>query len=404
MEGIDAVFLLLKALTWRGALSLLDVATHPSYTLPINIIAIIRSNHPLGLGEVVEAFTERVVKRLVREAQHSERERLRPGRKRAWSKTKTRCPIRHHVERLTGKVPLEHLVDLAREAARKAEERLGPPWILNQMGQRGRPSRYDPALLVAALLVKDRIRSGFRGLAKELCKVGFDARIPGREGPPTPSPETLYRAFRLTSAWWLDEAVARLDQMVAQRYARGFGSGGLSIFALDSTRLSLQGLEVVKRALERVVAHETLYVAAASRLLINTITAVGSGGGLMRDARPFILRLPAGSTLVVDGEFDTEPNHTMAAKRGIRLVSKARYGERVGGRYGPRAAETLDQEAYRGRKLVERVFGNISSRRVTPLTYRLPETREKAVRLIAAGHNLGCLLTVEALTRLFKPL
>ena len=409
MGSLDAVFLFLRALTWRGALSLLDVATHPSYTLSINFLAPVRFKRSLDLEEVVEAFTERVLTRLVRETLRFEREGLRPERKRAWSQTKTRCPVRHHVERLADKVSFGELVALAVEAARLTAERFGPPWIPRPEGRRGRPPNYDPTLQAAPLLVKYRAESclglGFGGLAKRLQEIGFDARLPGRGGPPTPSPETLYRAFRKTPGWWLDEAVAQLDWLAAEEYARRFGRDGLDLFSLDSTELRLQGLVVVERAFKRVVAHETLYVAAASRLLTNTIVAVAAGKGAMGDAKPFILRLPAGSTLVTDGEFDAEPNYEEAAGRHVKLVCKVvRHGEKIGGRYRCRAAEAFDQEVYRGRKLVERVFGNVSSRRVTPLTYRLPETREKAMRLMAAGHNLKCLLTVEALTKLFKPL
>ena len=43
MGSLDVLFLFLRALTWRGALALLDVATHPGYTLPINFIATVRS-------------------------------------------------------------------------------------------------------------------------------------------------------------------------------------------------------------------------------------------------------------------------------------------------------------------------------------------------------------------------
>ena len=409
MGSLDVVFLFLRALTWRGALSLLDVATHPGYTLPISFLALVRSRRSLGLDETVEAFTGRVVKRLIREAQRSERERLRPERKRAWSQTKTRCPVRHHVERLAEGVSFREVVALAVEAARLTAGRLGSPWTPRLEGERGRPPNYDPTLQAAPLLLKHRAESslglGFGGLAKKLQGIGFDARLPGRGGTPTPSAETLYRAFTKTPAWWLDEAIAQLDRLAAEEYARRFGRDGLNLFSLDSTELRLQGLVVVERAFERVVAHETLYVAAASRVLTNTIVAVATGKGAMRDARPFILRLPAGSTLTADGEFDAEPNYEEAAERRVRLVCRVvRHGEKVGGWYRRRAAEAFDQEVYRGRRLVERVFGNASSRRVTPLTYRLPETREKAVRLIAAGHNLRCVLTMKALSQLFKPL
>ena len=407
MEIFDSVFLFLKALTWRGTLSLLDIDTHPRYTLPFSFIATIRSSKVLELDEIVQNVAEQVADRLSREVQRSERDSLRPRQKQAWSRTKTRCPVRHHVDRFVEEVPFTNIMALALKTASLVAERLGPPWTIQPEGRRGRPPNYDPTLLAAALIVKHRAEScfglGFGGLAKKLRAIEFDARLEGRGGPPTPSVGTLYIAFCKTPVRWLDEAVAQLDRLAAEEYAQRFGSDGLSLFALDSTGLRLQSLVVVERVFEKVVAHETLYVAAASRLLTNTIVAVTTGREAMRDAKPFIPLLPSGSILVVDQEFDAELNYELAAERDIKLICKAvKHSEKVGGRFRRRAAEDFDCEAYKTRKLVERVFGNASSRRVMPLTYRLPESRERAVRLVAAGHNLRCVLTVRALTSLFR--
>jgi len=101
---------------------------------------------------------------------------------------------------------------------------------------------------------------------------------------------------------------------------------------------------------------------------------------------PFISVLPRGSRVLADGEFDVDTNYWAAIENGIDFQVKQRKGHiRKPGR--KKGRENFDKKKYRKRKLGERFFGNLESRR-HHCYYRKSENRQKGMVLLGCEHNI----------------
>ena len=114
---------------------------------------------------------------------------------------------------------------------------------------------------------------------------------------------------------------------------------------------------------------------------------------------PFLPLIPEGSVVLADPEFDVIENYENADR--VMLVVKQRICP--GWRKNParkRALKLFDKKLYNRRKLGERVFGNIWSRK-TILHYREKETRHKGSLLVACAHNIQAYFACKVRSELF---
>ncbi len=156
------LFWVKKPLSVREWLPLMGI-TIPASLIPGNIIAPITEE--LSLKDATELIAERATNSLVQEIAREERYSLRSEKKRPWS-IKTRRPFRGVIDKV--EVTFRESLELAEKVAKE----LGHPF---ELSKNGRPQKYDPIKLAAALLVKG-MRS-FGDLSTDLKNIAYDMTI-----------------------------------------------------------------------------------------------------------------------------------------------------------------------------------------------------------------------------------
>ena len=339
--------------------------TLPFSLIPGNVIALIKEN--LSVEEAVDLISERVEESVIQEILREERYSLRDERKQPWS-MKTRRPFRGVIDKV--KITFRMMLELAERVAKELKSPL-------KTSKRGRPVVYDRIKLAAAILVKG-MRS-FVDLSAELSNVRYDTTLNGSERYPSSS--ELHNIFTQIPVEWVEEALQRLDDLSKEEFSKF--EEHLDTFVIDGSALSGDTL------IERVVLTKIRLIRdyfqyqALLRIATNTIRCIKKHSNKIAD---IVRNLPAGSIVLADPEYDVEVNYQVADESPIELQVKQRKGDARKSRR--KAARSLfERKKYSRRKLGERPFGNIESRR-SKCYYKLPESKLKGAVIIGCTHNI----------------
>ena len=360
------IFGINRVLAEREALPLLDNAV-TSTLIPGSFIAFCKLCS--SFDEIVADLSKRAVERQVGEMLRNDRYLLRPEKKRPWS-FKTRRPFRGRIDKVTATFR-EKL-----ELAEKVVDEIGQAW--KQSSRRGKPMKYDIKKLSASILVKGGL--SFEKLAAELKNIKYDATLDGSSKSPCSS--YLHYIFdQKISVEWLNAAIKRFDEMSVACYTKF--DENLDVFVIDNSAISCITLEIRKFALTQRLMKEQQWFLALTRNATHTVRAIVKSTNKID---PFIPYLPRGSRVLADGEFDVDTNYWASIESGIDFQVKQRKGPiRKPGR--KKGQKNFDKQKYRKRKLGERFFGNLETRRHR-CCYRKPENRHKGILLLGCEHNI----------------
>jgi hypothetical protein len=371
------LFRVKRPLSVREWLPLMGI-TIPATLIPGNIIAPIKEE--LSVKDAAELIAERATDSLVQEISREERYSLRSEKKRPWS-IKTRRPFRGVIDKV--EITFRESLELAEKVAKK----LGHPFKLSK---NGRPQKYDPIKLAAALLVKG-MRS-FGDLSTDLKNIAYDMTIK-RTGK-SPCPSELHVIFQKISTEWFEKALRRLDELSVEEFSK-FGEK-LDVFAIDGSALTGEKL-VEREVLTKIrLIRDYFEYQAVIRTTTNTIRGVKDHSNKISN---IVSLLPQNSTVTADPEFDVEENYQKAEEAHIDLHVKQRKGS-VRKSRRKAARRRFDNKKYGKRKLGERPFGNIEVRR-TKCYYKKPENKLKGAILIACDHNITAYFNNRAWCNLF---
>lgn len=371
------LFWVKKPLSVREWLPLMGI-TIPATFIPGNIIAPIKEE--LSVKDSAELVSERVTDSLMQEIAREERNSLRSEKKRPWS-IKTRRPFRGVIDKV--EITFRESLELAEKVAKE----LGQPFKLSR---NGRPQKYDPIKLAAAVLVKG-MRS-FVDLATELKNIGYDMTI--KKTGKSPCASELHVIFQKIPVEWLEKALLRLDELSVEEFSK-FGEK-LDVFAIDGSALTGEIL-VEREVLTRIrLIRDYFEYQAIIRTTTNTIIGVKNHSNKISN---ILYLLPQNSTVTADPEFDVEENYQKAEEAHIDFHVKQRKGD-VRKSRRKAARRRFDKKKYGKRKLGERPFGNIEVRR-TKCYYKKPENKLKGAILIACDHNITAYFNNRAWCNLF---
>ncbi len=371
------LFQVRKPLSVREWLPLMGI-TIPATLIPGNIIAFIKEE--LSVKDSVELIAERVTDSLTQEIAREERYSLRNEKKRPWS-IKTRRPFRGVIDKV--EITFRERIDLAEKVAKE----LGIPFKLSNIG---RPQKYDPIKLAAAIIVKG-MRS-FVDLSTDLKNIEYDMTIKGNGKYPCSS--ELHTIFQKIPKEWLEKALQRLDELSVEQLSK-FGEK-LDIFVIDGSALTGETLVELEVLTKIRLIREYFEYQATIRTTTNTIRGVKEHSNKISN---IISLLPQSSTVTADAEFDVEENYRNAEAVHIDLQVKQKKGNVRKSRRKV-ARRRFDKKKYGKRKLGERPFGNIEVRR-SKCYYKKQENKLKGAILIACDHNITAYFNNKAWCNLF---
>lgn len=360
------IFGINRVLSEREALPLLDAAV-PSTLIPGSFFAYCKLSN--SFDEIVASVSKQAADRQVGEIHRNERYLLRSEKKRPWS-FKTRRPFRGRTDKITPTFR-EKL-----ELAEKAVDEIGPGW--KQSSGRGKPMKYDIKKLSAIILVKGNL--SFEKIDSELKNIKYDATLDDSGSSPCSS--YIHHVFDCKiTAEWLNVALKRFDELSVALYSK-FGEN-LNKFVADNSSVTCETLEIRKVVMEERLMREIQPFLALTRNATHTVIAILKSTNRID---PFIPFIPKGSMVLADAEFDVDDNYWAAIDNSIDFQVKQRKGHiRKPGR--KKGRKNFDKKKYRKRKLGERYFGNLESRR-SRCYYRKPENRHKGMILLGCEHNI----------------
>lgn len=239
---------------------------------------------------------------------------------------------------------------------------------------RGRPRTYDWKQILAVLLCKGVL--AFSDLERELRDLRY-CEVDGL----TPCDSELHYVYGRIPEEWLDEALERLDEKVAELYAKF--DEFLNEFVIDGTGIPCDSLVERERMMEKRLAKETEEITILTRIITNTVRAVTSHTNKISTIST---SLESGSVIYGDPEFDVKANYSDAEERKLDILVKPRDVKARGAlRSAYMEKYARNKERYGRRKLGERPFGN-AEKRSLKCYYR--KDKEKGMKLYFCAHNI----------------
>ncbi|MGH7490396.1 MAG: transposase, partial [bacterium] len=269
------------------------------------------------------------------------------------------------------------------------------------------PKKFTQHQLFACLVLKNFLRTDYRGLAAHLEDHPSLLAILELKRVPhfTTFQKAAHRLLLTGPARRLLESTVRLHLGRRQRVKRA---------AIDSTGLECScasGYFVRRRKRvgdpwKTVVYHHYPKLGLVCGTDDHFIFAAGAGRGPRPDVdefRPLVtetLRIVQLSRLAADAGYDSEPNHKFARdQHGIRTIIPAKHGRPTDklptGRYRRLMKVRFDRPAYRRRSQVETVISMIKRRQGAHVGGRSYHSQCRDLRLLALTHNVMILVLVE---------
>jgi hypothetical protein len=302
---------------------------------------------------------------------------------------------------LTSKSP-QAVVRAALATARRA---------LPEFAHRYSPKKFTQHQLFACLVLKNFLKTDYRGLAAHLedhptlCDLLEMNVVPHF----TTFQKAAQRLLRTAPVRQLLASTVRLHLGRKQRVKRA---------AIDSTGLEctcasgyfVRRRKRVEGPWKTVVYHHFAKLGVVSGIDDHLIFAFDAGRGPRPDVdefRPLLTeatRVVKLSQLVADAGYDSEANHQFARdEHDIRTIIPAKHGRPTSkparGHYRRLMQVRFDRPAYRQRAQVETVISMIKRRQANCVRGRSYHSQCRELRLLALTHNIMILVIVEVFYR-----
>ena len=282
---------------------------------------------------------------------------------------------------------------------------------LPKHAHRSSPKKFTQHQLFACLVLKNFLRTDYRGLAAHLGDHPSLLAILELKQIPhfTTFQKAAHRLLLTEPVRRLLESTARLHLGRRQRVKRA---------VIDSTGLECScasGYFVRRRQRvgdpwKTVVYHHYPKLGLVCGTDDHFIFAAHAGRGPRPDVdefRPLVaetLRIVQVSQLAADAGYDSEPNHQFARdQHGIRTIIPAKHGRPTDklptGRYRRLMKVRFDRFAYRRRSQVETVISMIKRRQGAHVSGRSYHSQCRDLRLLALAHNVMILVVFKVFYR-----
>jgi len=342
---------------------------------------------------------------VVDEILRTERNKLRPERKQAWSILRTKAPFYDRARRKAQVKSFEDMLELAQ----KVVDYLGPPW---EQSTRGRPPFYNKEKMTSVVLTKHFFPYSFETLRAKLKEVRFDCRISPeskRKGR-IPSKSQLHWVMMKIPEPYFQEAVRLMDEWAVDSHNALFGTTEVNKFGVDSTEIQCDPLEEALIAGHKRLRRTTDKLNFISRLVTNTISEISSSQHEnTKDLRKLLKtrkeadRSIEGMEIIGDRDYDVEYNYRYAVENKVVVTIKPKLfaGKPYKGRYRRKVQANFSSKTYRSRKMVERPVGNMERRDGNKIHYKRPDMKKKGELLRAFAHNTKAYFMQEAWHEIF---
>ena len=278
---------------------------------------------------------------------------------------------------------------------------------LPEYAHRYSPKKFTQHQLLACLVLKNFLKTDYRGLAAHLADNPSLCAVLGMQQVPhfTTFQKAAQRLLLAAHVRKLLEATARLHLGRKKQVKHA---------AIDSTGLDctcasgyfVRRRQRVESPWKTVVYHHFAKLGVVCGTDDHFIFALDAGRGPRPDVdefRPLIAeatRVVRFSLLVADAGYDSEENHAFARdEHGIRTVIPAKHGrptdKPLAGRYRQLMKVRFDRAAYRQRSQVETVISMIKRRQGAHVSGRSYHSQCRELRLLALTHNIMILVVVE---------
>jgi len=278
---------------------------------------------------------------------------------------------------------------------------------LPEYAHRYSPKKFTQHQLFACLVLKNFLRTDYRGLASHLADNPSLLGVLGLQQVPhfTTFQKASRRLLRATPVRRLLEATVRLHLGRRRRVGRS---------AIDSTGLectSASGYFVRRRSRvespwKTVVYHQYPKLGVVCGTDDHFILACQAGRGPRPDVDEFrslvteALRVVRLSQLAADAGYDSEPNHSFARdEHGIQTIIPAKHGRPTDklptGRYRRLMKVRFNRPAYRRRSQVETVISMIKRRQGAHVSGHSYHSQCRDLRLLVLTHNVMILVFVK---------
>ncbi len=274
---------------------------------------------------------------------------------------------------------------------------------LPEYAHRYSPKKFTQHQLFACLVLKQFLKTDYRGLAVHLAdNPSLIAELGLKQVPHFTTFQKASRRLLLTvPVRKLLRSTVRLHLGRKRRVKRA---------AIDSTGLectSASGYFVRRRNRvenpgKTVVHHHYPKLSVVASTDDHFVYALDARRGPRPDVRPLVAeacRVVRLSQLAADAGYDSERNHVFARdEHGIRTIIPAKHGRPTTklptGRYRRLMKERFDREAYRRRSQVETVISMIKRRQGAHVHARSYHSQCRELRLLVLTHNIMILVVV----------
>jgi hypothetical protein len=278
---------------------------------------------------------------------------------------------------------------------------------LPEYAHRYSPKKFTQHQLFACLVLKQFLKTDYRGLAVHLTdNPSLVTTLGLKQVPPFTTFQKASQRLLLTApVRKLLKSTVRLHLGRKRRVKRA---------AIDSTGLectSASGYFVRRRSRvenpwKTVVYHHYPKLSVVASTDDHFVFALDARRGARPDVdevRPLVAeasRVVRLSQLAADAGYDSEGNHEFARnEHGIRTIIPAKHGRPTkklpSGRYRRLMKVRFDREAYRRRSQVETVISMIKRRQGAHVHARSYHSQCRELRLIVLTHNIMILVLVE---------
>jgi len=282
---------------------------------------------------------------------------------------------------------------------------------LPEYAHRYSPKKFTQHQLFACLVLKNFLRTDYRGLAAHLeDNPSLLAALELKHVPHfTTFQKASHRLLQTGPARRLLEATVRLHLGRKRQVKRS---------AIDSTGLECSAASgyFVRRRSRATEAWKTVVYQHYPKLGVvcdgddHLILACRAGRGPRPDVdefRPLVaetLRIVRLAQLAADAGYDSEPNHRFARdEHGVRTIIPAKHGRPTdklpSGRYRRLMKVRFDRAAYRRRSQVETVISMIKRRQGAHVHGRSYHSQCRDLRLLVLTHNVMILVVVQVFYR-----
>lgn len=296
----------------------------------------------------------------------------------------------------------EKTITSFREQYDTTRELLSQVDIIIEKDPRGRKPLYDREKTLAALIAGSE--KSLRGIAETVRDLNLDMTAKGKTWNGKPCYGTYHYHLKKVGEETLNEVLSLIYRVGARIYEEVTGEKP-RVFAVDGSARTKAHTEETTVAGRSTLTHKPQPYQVAANTETNLTIGVDALSK-QNDATKLLGRTPQGSTTPLDRAYYTKDNIKACEERKhhYQIRPKKWRGKDYKGAVFRRCRETFDQNEYRWRKLVERIFANMETRAGKTSYYEDQEVHDKGLKLEAIHHNIQRVSFLLGMRHFFIPL